>query len=33
MKIQQTIQYKSEDYILNVNEAEYINYLVDEFTC
>lgn len=31
-EIQQTIQYKSEDYILNVNEVEYINYLVDKFT-
>ena len=30
--IQQAIQYKSEDYILNVNETEYINYLVGEFT-
>ena len=31
-EIQQTIQYKPEDYIRNVNETEYINYLVDEFT-
>jgi len=31
-EIQRTIQRKSEDYILNVNETEYINYLVDKFT-
>ena len=31
-KIQQTIQYKPEDYIRNVNETEYINYLVEKFT-
>lgn len=31
-RIQQAIQYKSEDYILNVNETEYINYLVEQFT-
>ena len=31
-EIQRTIQHKSEDYILNVNETEYMNYLVDKFT-
>ena len=31
-EIQQVIQSKSEDYILNVNETDYINYLVNEFT-
>lgn len=31
-EIQRTIQRKSEDYILNVNETEYINYLIDKFT-
>lgn len=30
-EIQHIIQHKSEDYILNVNETEYINYLVDKF--
>ncbi len=30
-EIQQTIQDKPEDYILNVNEAEYINCLIDKF--
>ena len=30
--IQSLIKNKSEDYILNVNETEYINYLVDEYT-
>ena len=31
-EIQRKIHYKSEDYILNVNETEYINYLVEECT-
>ena len=31
-EIQQAIQYKPEDYILNVNETEYINYLINQFT-
>ncbi len=30
--IKSLIENKSEDYILNVNETEYINYLVDEYT-
>ena len=30
--IQSLIEDKSEDYILNVNETEYINYLVGEYT-
>lgn len=31
-KIRSCIEKESEDYILNVNEIEYINYLVDKFT-
>ena len=31
-EIQRTIQYKSEDYILNVSETEYINYLIGKST-
>ena len=31
-EIQSKINHKSEDYILNVNETEYINSLVDEYT-
>ena len=30
--IQSLIKNKSEDYILNVNETEFINYLVGEYT-
>ena len=31
-KIQVAIQKETDDYILNVNETEYINFLVQEFT-
>ena len=31
-EIQRVLQYKPEDYILNVNETEYVNYLVNKFT-
>ena len=31
-EIQRKLQYESEDYILNVNESDYINYLVEEWT-
>lgn len=30
--IQSEINHKSEDYILNVNETDYINYLIEEYT-
>lgn len=31
-EIQRTLQHKSEDYILNVNETEFVKYLVNKYT-